>query len=316
MSVSSLTPPSDVVRPPDSASLRRYLLGLLADGERAAVERRYFEDDELFGALLAAEDDLIADYLGDRLLEDERVRFQASYLATSAGRERVRMAQALADARALPAAPARAMPAASRRWWPPTRGDQWLAAAATLLLVLGGAWSWREVVRLRTGVDDLTAAQQALRRDLDAANEETARQRARAGQAAEALARLQSSASPAGAAGPPVRVVALSLVPVAVRGGAPTDRVTIAAGTTVLELELAVDSRAPLNGVRVSLDADGRARWQVEVPAAVQSPAVLRVPIPASVLVPGAVHTATLERVASGQPSAIVHRYSFRVAAR
>jgi hypothetical protein len=169
---------------------------------------------------------------------------------------------------------------------------------------------------LRTGVDDLTAAQQALRRDLDAANEETARQRARAGQAAEALARLQSSASPAGAAGPPVRVVALSLVPVAVRGGAPTDRVTIAAGTTVLELELAVDSRAPLNGVRVSLDADGRARWQVEVPAAVQSPAVLRVPIPASVLVPGAVHTATLERVASGQPSAIVHRYSFRVAAR
>ena len=60
----------------DSTQLRRYVLGALTEDERAGIEREYFEHADVLDQVCAAEDDLIDDYLSDRLASDEHERFE------------------------------------------------------------------------------------------------------------------------------------------------------------------------------------------------------------------------------------------------
>ena len=53
---------------------RRYLVGDLTEEEKRAIEEQYFTDDEAFERLLAAEDDVVDEYVRGSLSPDERQR--------------------------------------------------------------------------------------------------------------------------------------------------------------------------------------------------------------------------------------------------
>ena len=94
--------PLDVVTP----EIRRYLLGDLDEAGAAALEDRYVADPALLERVRAAEDALIEAFLDERLRPDERVRFEAHYLASPIHRDRVAIARALRQRAAAPQSPA------------------------------------------------------------------------------------------------------------------------------------------------------------------------------------------------------------------
>jgi hypothetical protein len=129
----------------EERAARRYLLGEGAEPDRVAFEDRFFEDNELFERLLAAEDDLVDAYARGTLSDDERAKLERGLLATPAGAERLAFARALA-ARA--AAPPRRAEEPGAPWWSALAA--WLfgarpravvgLAAAGLAAVALGSW--------------------------------------------------------------------------------------------------------------------------------------------------------------------------------
>jgi hypothetical protein len=112
------------------AELRAYLLGqsTVADAER--VEIRVLDDEDVFAALRAIEDDLFDDYVRGDMTADDRQRFASRY---GGEHERLRLARALlarsASAPAVAAAGAHARPARIR---PDAR--RWMLAAAAVVV--------------------------------------------------------------------------------------------------------------------------------------------------------------------------------------
>ena len=76
----------------------RYLLGLSSPAERAHIESEYFEDDDAFQEMLAAEDDLSDAYARGELAGEERRAFEKSFGNSLRGRDRVQFARAFAGA--------------------------------------------------------------------------------------------------------------------------------------------------------------------------------------------------------------------------
>jgi hypothetical protein len=73
----------------DDERLRRYLLGELPEEESAALEEQYFGADDVFAAVLAAEDALAEEYLRGGLSGPDRERFERRFLSTPDGRARL-----------------------------------------------------------------------------------------------------------------------------------------------------------------------------------------------------------------------------------
>ena len=73
----------------------RYLLGELSPEERAALEERYFGDDELFDELVCLENEIVDTYVQGELSENERKRFESHFLVTPERQEKVRFAKSL-----------------------------------------------------------------------------------------------------------------------------------------------------------------------------------------------------------------------------
>ncbi len=81
----------------DRRVLEAYLLGQLGPQERAAIEARYFEDDELFEHMEAIEDEWIAAYLRRELSSAQRAAFESGYLNSPERRQKVDFAAALME---------------------------------------------------------------------------------------------------------------------------------------------------------------------------------------------------------------------------
>ena len=151
----------------DTTRLRRYVLGALPEEEHAAIEQQYFTDEAALERLSIVEEELIEDYLEDRLDADARDRFERHYLSTPGHRARVSAMRGLittARAGLSPAVPesldrnsvvqggapiqpqaapresreSRARIAATARWPP----FQQAALAASIALVLGPGAVW------------------------------------------------------------------------------------------------------------------------------------------------------------------------------
>jgi hypothetical protein len=120
--------------------LRRYLLGMLATESLEGVERRLFSDDRIFCEhLTLAEDQLVDDYVWDRLDATDKESFERRFLTTRERLAKLEFARSLRDY------------IESR---PQTRSWQWLrapismpawaaAAAAVLLLVVVPGTVWQ-----------------------------------------------------------------------------------------------------------------------------------------------------------------------------
>jgi hypothetical protein len=72
------------------------LLGLCSPAEREQIEAEYFDDEDAFGKMLAAEDDLIDAYVRGELISEERQRFEQRFVSSLVGTDRVQFARAFA----------------------------------------------------------------------------------------------------------------------------------------------------------------------------------------------------------------------------
>jgi hypothetical protein len=122
-----------------------YLLGELSDEERTRLEDAYVGDEALFEELAAIEAELIDAYVRGGLSAQERDSFEARYLSSPRGRERVAFARSLAEAGGRAAGQADQSPRAWRPWrpaWLSRPGPALAAAVATaaLAVVAGVAW--------------------------------------------------------------------------------------------------------------------------------------------------------------------------------
>lgn len=206
-------------------SLRRYLLGLSTAENREAIEIEYFESPAALDRVCEEEDDLIDDYLLDRLASDEHNAFESHYLAAPHHRTRVEVSRRLRTAAA--GAPEHSpQPSATRaRWFERLWSPAWAASVGAMVLVAAGA-----VWMIRSGpaparVDISTSSNLG---------------------SGQPLPRVDPSAPPAR----PV-VVALSISPTSVRGSAAPATLIMPANAEVVVLRLEGETdEAALNGGR------------------------------------------------------------------
>ena len=79
----------------NEALLRKYLLGELNEADEQAFEGQLLADDELSELLLAEEDELVDDYLGDELSDGERKRFDSHFMVTPERKRKLTFGEAL-----------------------------------------------------------------------------------------------------------------------------------------------------------------------------------------------------------------------------
>ena len=72
--------------------IKQYLLNALSESDRVQFERLYFEDNDIYRRLLVIEEELIADYVYDRLAASARRLFNEHYSATPERRRRIEIA--------------------------------------------------------------------------------------------------------------------------------------------------------------------------------------------------------------------------------
>jgi len=120
--------------------IRRYLLGDLPESDADRFEQEYFVSDDLFGEMLAAEDDLIEAFLDRKLNPGDRRLFEARFLAMPRGRQKVALAAALGRVSRL-----------THR----TRWSRPLAIAAAVMVMVIGAGMLRELVVMRHQIAQL-----------------------------------------------------------------------------------------------------------------------------------------------------------------
>ena len=80
----------------DQAAIRDYLLGQLPDHEQQKIEERLMLEDDLFQEFEVSTNELVEEYCAGELSPKERQWFESHFLASNDGKERHRLALALA----------------------------------------------------------------------------------------------------------------------------------------------------------------------------------------------------------------------------
>jgi len=291
----------------DGTQLRRYVLGALTEDERAGIEHDYFERADVLDRMCVAEDDLIDDYLSDRLASEEHERFEQHYLATPRHRTRVAVVRALRTASSLSASASGERHERVVSWWAAVQAwpplGQVALVAALVVLVAGGAWmlgtrSEPTTVSVRTSPPSVSPTTPPERQPLD--------QR-------EPGAPQRDAPAPPRAA--PV-VLAFSISPIHVRGADEPASLTIPTGTDIVRLHLqgeAGDQRLKRARAIVRTVA-GQEVWRGRATGLVgsQPSALARIDIPAARLRPDDYIVELLD-VDSSSREAERYRYFVRV---
>lgn len=88
-------PPEDPSASERRESVRRYVLGELSEEGREQIERRLISRDDYFEELLIAEEELVDDFVGERLAGPALAKFRQSFLLVPELRQDVKFAKAL-----------------------------------------------------------------------------------------------------------------------------------------------------------------------------------------------------------------------------
>lgn len=265
----------------------RYLLDELPESDREDFEDEYFGDEGVYGALLAAEDDLIDRYCEGALGADQRTRFERRYLTTEEGRERVEFARALKRLGAAPAgqpsaAAAITAPRAALRWLP------WaavlIAATAAVLFLTLQVGEARRAGEERATLQERLAQQQQRARDQERRLADLGQDLARAQEQARAIGELLGADAAKG-----LRAAELALRSGLRRDASALPRLTLSSDVGIVRLQLQLEG-APRAAYRASLQTpEGRELWARAglTPAAASGQPVVPFTVPAAVLAPG-----------------------------
>ena len=291
----------------DSTQLRRYVLGALTEDERGGIEHDYFDRADVLDRVYAAEDDLIDDYLSDRLASEERERFEQHYLATPPHRTRVAVVRALRTASSLSASASSeghervVIGWAAVRAWSPLRQ---VALVALVVLVVGGVW-------MLSTRSELTTV--SVRTSPPSVPPTTPRERQPSDQREPAAPPHRNAPAPPRAA--PV-VLAFSLSPIHVRGADEPASLTIPTGTDIVRLHLLGEAGAQrLKRARAIVRiVAGQEVWRGRATGLVgsQPSALARIDIPAARLRPDDYIVELLD-ADTGSREAERYRYFVRV---
>lgn len=127
-------------------ALREFLLGGLADDERDRIESQFLTDSQTRERILAAEQDLIEDYLEDSLTIADKEKFISLYARTPEQRRKLRITKSIKNWAVTEAALPRAIPANVSTWG---RLRNWLrmrpaiipvAVVIMIAIVIGAVW--------------------------------------------------------------------------------------------------------------------------------------------------------------------------------
>src|SRR5438876_9024435 len=127
-------------------TIRQYLLGQLVEDRRQEFEHRLLTKDDLFEVLEITEDELIDEYLAEKLSWDERKVFEENFLGTSERNQKLRFAQALKKyitATTVHRTMEGPGKSSFKNWWRwPQFSAPWAVAAAILIVLSLGAAVW------------------------------------------------------------------------------------------------------------------------------------------------------------------------------
>src|SRR5262245_38813193 len=148
--------------------MRRYLLGDLPEPESNELEICVLGDDEKFEEMWEIENQLVEDYVRDRLTTPVRERFERHYLESPVHQQRVVVARNLVEEadRENPATVAVPAKFSSGVGLFEKLGFSFLSlqaalVAAVLVLTMGGLWLLLERTRLRREQDQLRSESQS-----------------------------------------------------------------------------------------------------------------------------------------------------------
>jgi hypothetical protein len=235
----------------ESARARRYLLGQASEDECSRIEREYFRDESVVDRIDAAEENLIEDYLAERLGPDERGQFTRHYLASPTHRRRVEAVRRLTALGGTTAVPPALEPARSPSPWKPALWQSSWPAAAAAVLVLAAAATY------------------TLTREQRVSNNPAASNVPSSGVVAQ-NPRASSPAAP--------RVFTLSISPAAVRSAGDSAAAIIPSGTDIVVMQLEGDGGArPASRARaVVRTVSGSEVWRGPASVAGDLPAGVR----------------------------------------
>src|ERR1039457_2706492 len=142
----------------DDAHLTRFLLGDLPATESSQIEERFFADNALFERICALEEELVRDFLRNRLSANNRHKFEARLRLSPELRRKTESVKAIMGGLGtegnVPASPPVRVWSALRRICAPN-GPAMLAAAAAVILAVSTFWVADQNSRLRSRIGAL-----------------------------------------------------------------------------------------------------------------------------------------------------------------
>lgn len=295
--------------------ITQYLLGELPEEQQIEIEDRAFSDKEFLASVTAVENDLIDEYVREELPEAMRQRFETRFLASEGRRKRIEFARALvqlADESRVRERGTTTVPAAPVSWRDALaafiHGLNPVAnialAAATLVVLLGGAWLIIQTLTLRKQLTQLQAQHQSqqndrqtLERQVDAErrrSEELAAQlnqeKQQRAQSDESLRRLSETVNQQTPEAPRPIIASLTLLPGMARGATTQPKLVLPANATVAQLQIGIEPEETYKSFGVDLRTlAGRPVWTRDsLPArSARGGRSIRLTLPASALIPG-----------------------------
>ncbi|MEW6733212.1 MAG: hypothetical protein AB1489_17930 [Acidobacteriota bacterium] len=157
--------------PEDKQPMFQYILDELSEDEKCKFEERYFDDDNFYELLLAAEDEMIDLYIRGELSQHERQQFEQRFLKFPQNRQRLEFAKALIKV-VEPVAeplPCPQQPSLMQRlgtfFNSPQTALRW-SLVASLVMVVAFTWLLTKYLHLQAQVAQFQIEQTALHRQL------------------------------------------------------------------------------------------------------------------------------------------------------
>lgn len=307
--------------------MTQYLLGELSEDEKLRLEEEFFTDDDAFAQLMALEDELRYDYARGGLSSEQRRQFEQRFLSQPGAPQQIALAQAVLETVAqanLPKAPERVIvneekPSLFRSliafFGLQSVGLQVGLAAASLVMLLGGAWMFYQTTKLRSQVEQLEIARAGQEQQRIQLEQQAAEQRARGEQLnaqleaerrqradlEQELAKQKSEAARANesSTSAPATLLSFLLTPGLSRDIDSTKRLTIPADVAQIRLQLRLKRPGAYPSYQAVLqNLDGTELWQRNLPRAGQTATVT---LPTRLVPPGDYVLVLKGKTADGQ---------------
>jgi hypothetical protein len=295
--------------------ISQYLLGELSEDQQMEIEDGAFGDEEFMARITAVENDLIDEYVRGEMADADRRRFESRFLVSESRRKRIEFAKALThlldetrvterDTRKAGANRSSWRDALAALFQTLNPAGRLALAAATLLIIVGGAWLFTQTLTLRSQLNRLQAQQNSHENQRQTLEQQVATERRRneelaaqlnqekqqRAQSDESLRQLSETVNRQPAEAPRSIIASLTLLPGISRGATTQPKLILPPNASVARLQIGIEPEEDYKSYGVELrTAAGRPVWMRDRLTARNSRGgrSIRLTLPASALLPG-----------------------------